>query len=164
MRILGVDPGTQVCGYGVIETRGAEARALDYGVARSRDSALSARLKTIYDGLSEIIEKHEPDVVAVEGAFFGKNVRSAIKIGEGRGVALLAAAQRGINVVEYAPAEVKKAVTGNGNASKPQVQQMVRAILRLREVPSPEDAADALAIAICHFHRLPPGAVSRRRR
>lgn len=157
MRILGIDPGTQVCGYGVIETRGPQVRTLDFGVARSSDASLPARLKVIYDGLVEIIGRYNPDVVAVEGAFYQKNVRTAIKIGEGRGVALLAAAARGIEVVEYAPAEVKKAVTGNGNASKPQVQQMVRAILGLRELPSPEDAADALAIALCHFHRLPPG-------
>ncbi len=159
MRILGVDPGTQVCGYGVIETNGADARALDYGVAKARGASLPARLKVVYDGLQEVIERHRPDVVAVEGAFYQKDVRAAIKIGEARGVALLAAAQQGIEVVEYAPAEVKKAVTGNGNASKPQVQQMVRVILRLPEVPSPADAADALAIAVCHFHRLPYGAV-----
>ena len=157
MRILGIDPGTQICGYGVIETRGQDVRTLDFGVARSNSDSLPARLKVIYDGLTEIIGRYNPDVVAVEGVFFQKNVRTAIKIGEGRGVARLAAAARGIEVVEYAPAEVKKAVTGNGNASKPQVQQMVRAILGLRELPSPEDAADALAIAICHFHRLPPG-------
>jgi crossover junction endodeoxyribonuclease RuvC len=158
MRILGIDPGTQVCGYGVIETSGADARALDYGTARGRGTSLPARLKVIYDGLQEVMERHRPDVVAVEGVFYQKDVRAAIKIGEARGVALLAAASRGVEVVEYAPAEVKKAVTGNGNASKPQVQQMVRVILRLREAPSPEDAADALAIAVCHFHRLPFGA------
>ncbi len=112
----------------------------------------------VYDGLQEVIGRHQPDVVAVEGAFFQKNVRSAIKIGEARGVALLAAASHGIEVVEYAPAEVKKAVTGNGNASKPQVQQMVKIILRLADLPTPEDASDALAIAVCHFHRLPYGA------
>jgi crossover junction endodeoxyribonuclease RuvC len=158
MRILGVDPGTQVCGYGVIETRGSDARALDYGVAKARGSALSARLRVVYEGLQEVMERHQPDVVAVEGAFYQKDVRAAIKIGEARGVALLAAAQRGLEVVEYAPAEVKKAVTGNGNASKPQVQQMVRIILRMAELPTPEDASDALAIAVCHFHRLPYGA------
>ncbi len=158
MRILGVDPGTQVCGYGVIETRGADARALDYGVAKARGSSVPARLKVVYEGLQEVIERNQPDVVAVEGAFFQKNVRSAIKIGEARGVALLAAASHGIEVVEYAPAEVKKAVTGNGNASKPQVQQMVKIILRMAELPTPEDASDALAIAVCHFHRLPYAA------
>jgi crossover junction endodeoxyribonuclease RuvC len=157
MRILGVDPGTQVCGYGVIDGRGNRVRMVACGVARSGRKCLAERLKTIYDGLVEVIEEHQPEVVAVEGAFFGKNVRSAIKIGEGRGVALLAAAGHGLGVQEYAPAEVKKAVTGNGGAPKSQVQQMVRVILGLPEVPEPEDASDALAIAICHFHRLPPG-------
>ncbi len=157
MRILGIDPGTQVAGYGVIETDGHDVRALDYGVVRCGRRDLPARLKVIFDGLQTIIARFEPDVVAVEGAFFGKNVRSALKIGEGRGVALLAAASRGLEVAEYAPAEVKKAVVGSGRAHKSQVQQMVRLILALREPPAPEDAADALAIAICHFHRLPPG-------
>jgi crossover junction endodeoxyribonuclease RuvC len=157
MRILGIDPGTQIAGYGIIETDGHDVRALDYGVVRTADRPLPERLRVIYEGLQAIITRFQPDVVAVEGAFFGKNVRSALKIGEGRGVALLAAASRGIEVAEYAPAEVKKAVVGSGRAHKAQVQQMVRLILALRDPPSPEDAADALAIAICHFHRLPPG-------
>jgi crossover junction endodeoxyribonuclease RuvC len=160
MKILGIDPGTQVAGYGVIETDGRDVRALDYGVIRAADRPLPERLRVIYDGLLAIMERFQPDVVAVEGAFFGKNVRSALKIGEGRGVALLAAASRGLEVAEYAPAEVKKAVVGSGRAHKSQVQQMVRLYLALREVPSPEDAADALAIAICHFHRLSPAELS----
>jgi crossover junction endodeoxyribonuclease RuvC len=158
MRILGIDPGTRVCGYGVIETDGPDARALDYGVVRGRDGALAGRLRAIHGGLGTIVERFRPDVGVLEGAFFGKNARSALKIGEGRGVALLALAEGGIEVVEYAPAEVKKAVTGNGRAQKGQVQQMVRILLNLPEPPEPEDAADALAIALCHFHRLPRGA------
>ncbi len=154
MRILGIDPGTQVCGYGVIETDGSQARAVDYGALRGPAGDLPERLAAIFAGLREVMERFGPDVVAVEGAFYGKNVRTALKIGEGRGVALLAAAQRGCDVVEYAPAEVKKSVVGNGRAHKSQVQQMVRAILGLPEAPHPEDAADALAIAICHFHRV----------
>jgi crossover junction endodeoxyribonuclease RuvC len=157
MRILGIDPGTLVCGYGVLETDGPNARVLDYGVIKSRDPSLAVRLSVIQDGLLTIISRHEPDVAVVEGAFFGKNVRSALKIGEGRGVALAAAAGRGLETFEYSPAEVKKAVTGSGRARKEQVQQMVRLILGLRDLPEPEDASDALAIAICHFHRLPPG-------
>jgi crossover junction endodeoxyribonuclease RuvC len=154
MRILGVDPGTQVCGYAVLETDGERARALDYGVVSSRDPSVAVRLRVIHEGLLAVIRRLRPDVAVVEGAFFGKNVRSALKIGEGRGVALLAAASEGLDVVEYAPAEVKKSVVGNGRAHKSQVQQMVRIILGLPEVPAPEDAADALAIAICHHHRL----------
>jgi len=155
MRILGIDPGTRVCGYGVIEVDGPDVRALDFGVVRPRDPALPARLAAIHRGLATIIERFEPDVAVIEGAFFGKNARSALKIGEGRGVALLVAAQGSIEVVEYAPASVKKAVTGNGRAQKAQVQQMVRILLNLKELPEPEDAADALAIALCHHHRLP---------
>jgi crossover junction endodeoxyribonuclease RuvC len=155
VRILGIDPGTQVCGYGVIETDGREVRALDYGVVKSKDRSLPERLRAIHEGLVTIMGRFEPDMVAIETAFFGKDARAALRIGEGRGVALLAAAERGLPVAEYAPAEVKKAVVGTGRAHKSQVQQMVRVILGLRELPAPEDAADALAIAICHLHRLP---------
>ena len=115
---------------------------------------LADRLKVIYEGLVDVIGRFRPQVVAVEGAFYGCNPRTAIKIGEGRGVALLAAASAGLEVVEYAPATVKQAVVGSGRAAKRQVQLMVRDILNLRDVPSPDDAADALAIAICHCHRL----------
>jgi len=155
MRILGIDPGTQVCGYGVIEEARGEARAVDYGVVRCRQRAVPERLRAIYEGLLEVIDEFAPDVAAVETAFFGKNVRSALRMGEGRGVALLAVVSRGLEVAEYSPAEVKKAVVGSGRAHKSQVQQMVRVLLQLDEVPEPEDASDALAIAICHFHRLP---------
>ncbi|MCK4283394.1 MAG: crossover junction endodeoxyribonuclease RuvC [Candidatus Brocadiae bacterium] len=155
MKVLGIDPGTRVCGYGVIECSGGEPHMLDYGVLQSRDASVSARLKTIYDGLVEVIERLGPDVAAVETAFFGKNVRSALRIGEGRGVALLAAASRGLTVAEYSPAEVKKAVVGTGRAGKWQVQQMVRVLLHIAAEELPEDAADALAIAICHSHRMP---------
>lgn len=154
MRVLGIDPGTQVCGYAVLEADGRQARPLGFGVIRSRDASLPRRLKVIYDGLLEVIQRLKPDVVAVEGVFFGKNVQTALKIGEGRGIALLAAARNDLDVVEYSPAEVKRAVVGHGRAHKSQVQQMVREILRLPELPIPEDAADALAIAICHHHRL----------
>jgi crossover junction endodeoxyribonuclease RuvC len=157
MKVLGVDPGTLVCGYGLVEADGDRLRALEYGVVRSSADDLPERLKAIYEGLCTVIERFEPDVVAVEGAFFGKNVRSALKIGEGRGVALLAAAVNGRPVAEYAPAMVKKAVVGSGRAHKSQVQQMVRVLLELPELPTPEDASDALAIAICHLHRLPAG-------
>ncbi|NLW51231.1 MAG: crossover junction endodeoxyribonuclease RuvC [Candidatus Brocadiaceae bacterium] len=155
MRILGIDPGTRVCGYAVIEVNGPDARAVDYGVVRAGGDSLARRLQAVHDGLRTIIDRFGPGVAALEGAFFGKNALSALKIGEGRGVALLAAAEGGLEVIEYAPAEVKKAVTGNGRAQKGQVQQMVRVLLNLPEIPQPEDAADALAIALCHFHRLP---------
>ncbi len=154
MRILGIDPGTRACGYGVIECSGGEPHMVDYGVLQSREASVSARLKTIYDGLVEVIERLGPDVAAVETAFFGKNVRSALRIGEGRGVALLAAASLRLAVAEYSPAQVKKAVVGTGQADKSQVQQMVGALLHITAEEIPEDAADALAIAICHSHRM----------
>ena len=158
MRILGIDPGTRACGYGVIEVDGPDARAVDYGVIKSRDASLPRRLDVIHRGLVAVIERHRPDVAALEGAFFGRSASSALKIGEGRGVAIVAASSHGLEVAEYAPAEVKKAVVGTGRAHKSQVQQMVRLLLNLPELPEPEDAADALAIALCHFHRLPrPG-------
>ena len=139
----------------MIETDGANARALDYGVVRSKDKSLPRRLWVIYDGLVTIILRHKPDVLVTETAFAGKNVRSALKIGEARGAVLVAAVGNGLEVAEYSPAEVKKAVVGNGRAHKSQVQQMVRLILGLPEIPEPEDAADALAIALCHVNRLP---------
>lgn len=154
MRIMGIDPGTRICGYGVIETDGGDARVLDYGTIRKTNAALPARLKVIYEGLCAVVAQFSPDVAVVEGTFTGKNMRTALKIGEGRGVALLAAASCGVDVVEYSPATVKKSVVGHGRAHKSQVQQMVRLILNLSELPEPEDAADALALAICHFHRL----------
>jgi crossover junction endodeoxyribonuclease RuvC len=153
VKIMGIDPGTRACGYGAIETDGRDAKALAYGVIHARTGDPAARLKVVFDGLVEVIRDVAPDVVAVEGAFFGRNVRSALKIGEGRGVALLAAAGAGVDVAEYAPAEVKKAVVGTGQAHKAQVQKMVRLLLGLPPGELPEDAADALAIAICHSHR-----------
>lgn len=154
MRVLGIDPGTQVCGYGVVDCAGGVVKAVDYGVVRApRQQALYLRLHGIHTGLSEVIARHRPEVAAVEGAFHGINARTAIKIGEARGVALLAVAAAGLEVNEYAPATVKLATVGTGGATKSQVQEMVRVILKLSALPEPEDAADALAIAICHCHR-----------
>ncbi len=153
MRVMGIDPGTRVCGYAVIDLEAGDMKAVDYGVVRSRGRVLPERLKKIHEGLTAVIERWKPDVVAVEGIFGGINPRTALKIGEGRGVVLLAVAAAGIEVAEHSPATVKKAVVGSGRADKSQVQQMVRVILGLAELPEPEDAADALAIAICHCHR-----------
>ncbi len=153
MRVLGIDPGTRICGYAVVDLDGSDVKVVDYGVVRSSRHPLPERLCVIHRGLAAVIERHRPDVAAVEGIFHGVNARTALKIGEGRGIALLAAAEAGMEVAEYSPAVVKKAVVGSGRAHKSQVQQMVRIILALPELPSPEDAADALAIAICHCHR-----------
>jgi len=153
MRVFGIDPGTLVCGYGVVDFDGNCMKVVDYGVVRCSRRPLPERLHTIHGGLASLIARYRPDVAAVEGVFHGINPRTALKIGEGRGVALLAAASAGIRIVEYSPATVKKAIVGSGRAHKSQVQQMVRVLLALQEIPQPEDAADALAIAICHCHR-----------
>jgi crossover junction endodeoxyribonuclease RuvC len=157
LRIIGIDPGTLICGYGVLEQDRQGLHVLDYGVVRARKGELPERLGIIHTGLCSIFARYKPDVAAVEGAFFGKNVRTALKIGEARGMVIVAAVAAGAKVFEYAPATVKKSVVGTGRADKQQVQQMVRLILNLPEPPEPADAADALALAICHAHRTQAG-------
>ena len=156
MIVFGVDPGTVVLGYGVVATAGRGNRALDYGVIRApRRGGLdyADRLRRIADGLAEQLDRFPVDVLALEEAFFGKSVQSALRIGEARGIVLLAAARAGIPVAQYTPATIKKAVTGKGGAAKEQVQEMVRLSLGLATRPAPADAADALAIALCHLVR-----------
>lgn len=151
---MGIDPGTIITGYGVVEDVNGNTSLVDYGtITGGRKDAFPKRLKRIYDGLNEVIKKHRPGYVAVEKVFYGKSVKAAIKIGEGRGIALLCAASAGIPVSEYSPTVVKKAVVGSGSAQKAQVQEMVRVILNMSECPEQFDASDALAIAICHCHR-----------
>ncbi|MCZ6601492.1 MAG: crossover junction endodeoxyribonuclease RuvC [Planctomycetota bacterium] len=153
LRIVGIDPGTQIIGFALLEKKGSQVQFVEAGVIRApRGAHIAARLRKIYEGLLEVIRRTEPDVVVVEQAFFGKSVRDALRIGEGRGIALLAAGTFNLPVAEYAPAQVKKAATGNGRARKSQVQDMVRRMLDLKEIPPP-DAADAIAIALCHCHR-----------
>jgi crossover junction endodeoxyribonuclease RuvC len=148
--ILGIDPGTARLGYGVI--RGADPSiAQEFGVVETRSSSdMPSRLLQLHDELTSIIREYRPGVMVVEKLFFSRNVTNAIAVGQARGVAMLSAAESGISVVEYTPAEVKQAVAGYGNADKAQVQEMVRVILGLDELPRPDDAADALAVAICH--------------
>ncbi len=153
MKILGIDPGTRICGYGAIESSGNQLRTIDFGTVRCTDGEVPRRLKAVYEGLTEIISRVGPDSVAVEKAFYGKNPNTAIKLGEARAIALLAAAEADAEIAQYPPATVKKAVVGNGRAQKDQVQLMVSRLLGLQEPPSPQDASDALALAICHFHR-----------
>ena len=153
MRVLGVDPGSIKSGYGVIEQRGAELAVLDYGVIRTTANApFASRLLQISVRLQALIAQWQPQVLALEDLFFAKNVQSALKLGHARGVILLIAAQAHLEIAEYTPLEVKQAVVGYGRAEKMQVQQMVKVLLRLKELPTPDDAADALAIAICHHH------------
>ncbi|MGI9952668.1 crossover junction endodeoxyribonuclease RuvC [Moorellaceae bacterium AZ2] len=151
MRILGIDPGTAVTGYGLIETGKQGMRLHDYGCLRTPASdPLPVRLASLYEQLVALIREMEPSYMATEELFFNKNTRTALAVGQARGVVLLAAAHARLPVVEYTPLQVKQAVTGYGRASKQQVQRMVQAILKLPQVPAPDDAADALAVALCH--------------
>lgn len=151
---MGIDPGTHKAGYAVVDATVRGLRLVDCGVVRAgAKKDLPRRLKDLYEGLLEVISLHEPDTLAVEEVFYAKDVQSTVKIGEGRGVVLLAAAICDVPVAEYSPAEVKKSVVGNGQAHKSQVQRMVQSLLGLPEPPEPDDVADALAIAICHSHR-----------
>lgn len=154
-RILGVDPGTRVAGWGVVEVSGNQSRLVACGVVRTRGDDIPQRLLQVRDALREVVAAHRPDVLAVERPFFGKNASSALAVGMARGVALLAAAEAGLDVHEYPPATVKRAVVGNGNASKEQVGRMVSLLLGLATVPEPADATDALAVALADAHRAP---------
>jgi crossover junction endodeoxyribonuclease RuvC len=154
MRVLGIDCGGEYTGYGVVEhdPRG-ELRQLTYGAIRlNPKQPLPARLNEIFDQLQAIIAEHHPDIVAIEDVFYAVNVKSALKLGQVRGVAMLAASSCGLEVAEYAPLSIKSAVVGYGRAEKSQVQQMVTRLLHLETPPEPQDASDALAIAICHLH------------
>lgn len=151
MIILGVDPGTAITGYGILEHLANKFKLLEYGTIRSSNQDdPAARLYEIYQGISGIIDKYKPEQMAVEELFFNKNARTALVVGQARGVIMLAGHLKGLPVFEYTPLQVKQAVVGYGRAEKQQVQFMVKAILNLEVVPKPDDAADALAIAICH--------------
>lgn len=147
--ILGIDPGSRLTGYGVIESQGRHHRYLGSGCIRMGDEALPPRLKTIYDGVSELIRQFQPDAFAIERVFMAKNADSALKLGQARGAAIVAAVNAGLSVAEYSPTQIKQAVVGTGGAKKEQVQHMVTSILKLTATPQ-ADAADALAIALCH--------------
>jgi crossover junction endodeoxyribonuclease RuvC len=151
MIIVGIDPGTTITGYGIIKVEGSSYLALDYGCIRPpKNLKLSERYLIIFNALEELFQMHQPDVISIETQFVQKNVQSAIKLGMARGMAILAAKRRGLPVFEYAPLKAKKAVVGTGTASKQQVQWMMKSLLNLATIPTPEDAADALALAICH--------------
>ena len=152
MRILGIDPGIGICGFGLIETKSrAAARAVDFGVVTTPiRGELPARLKELYESLVEVFQELKPDVCSVEKLFFSKNITTGIAVAEARGIVLLVAEQQGVPVFEYTPNEIKKTLTGYGSAGKPQVEEMVRLHLKLEKKPKPDDAADALAAAITH--------------
>ena len=157
MRVFGIDPGSARTGYGCVETDGSRHRIVICGAISSPALAsFPDKLHRIHSQLTLLIERCQPQSVAIETLFHSINVRSALKLGHARGVAMLAAVEAGVPVFEYTPAEIKRAVVGYGRADKPQVQHMVKLLLGLAAVPSPHDAADALAVAICHVHAQPP--------
>ncbi len=153
MRVLGIDPGTAITGYGLVDEGDQGLTLVDCGVITTpSDQPLPARLQTIYRGLGGVIERHRPQAAAVEELFFSRNARTALSVGHARGVALLVLADAGLPIFEYKPLEVKQAVAGYGGADKQQVQEMVRLLLGLDQAPRPDDAADAVAVAVCHLH------------
>ena len=153
MVFLGIDPGTAITGYGFVREDDAALQTVAYGtITTPSDWALPQRLVAIQRELSDLIALHRPASAAVEQLFFSRNVRTALAVGHARGVVLLALAQAGVPISEYTPLEVKQAVTGYGRAGKQQIQEMIRVLLGLPEIPKPDDAADALAVAICHVH------------
>jgi crossover junction endodeoxyribonuclease RuvC len=153
VRVLGIDPGTAVLGYGVVEHGSSQhPRLVECGTLTTRaQDALPARLRVIHDGITALLTRHQPEVLAVESAFYGRNVRTAVVLSHARGVILLAAEVAGVTVAEYSPAAVKKTIVGRGAALKPQVSYMVSQLLRLKTPPSPEDAADGVAVALTHL-------------
>ncbi len=153
MRILGIDPGYAILGWGVIDMKGNHFKVVDYG-AVTTDSKMDMpdRLKVLYNSLMDIITEYEPDVASIEELFFNTNAKTAILVGQARGVAVLACANSGLDIEEYTPLQIKQGLVGYGRAEKKQVQLMVKTILNLQEVPKPDDTADALAAAVCHGH------------
>lgn len=157
--MLGIDPGYAILGYGVIDARASSLRPVDYGVIETKaGEAFPKRLEKLYEGVKALCMLHKPDAVVFEELFFSRNVTTAIQVGAGRGVAILAAQQFGAPLYEYTPMQIKLAVTGDGRADKKQMQQMVKIILKLKEAPKPDDAADAVGAAICHANTLGPSA------
>lgn len=153
MIIMGIDPGFAILGYGIVRYQGNHFDVSDYGVVTTDAGIpLASRLLLLEEGLVQLLDRYKPEAVVVEDLFFNNNAKTALKVGQGRGVALLCAARAGIPVYEYTPLQVKQAVTGYGRADKKQMQQMVKILLNLSQTPKPDDAADALAIAICHAH------------
>ena len=153
MLVLGIDPGTATTGYGLVREAGGGLEAIDYGVILTEPGQpLPNRLQILYRELSSLVQRHQPSSAAVEELFFSRNTRTAMSVGQARGVILLALADAGLPIGEYTPMQVKQAVTGYGGATKAQIQDLIRMLLGLPERPHPDDAADALAIAICHVH------------
>ena len=155
MEIIGIDPGLVQTGYGIINVRNNQTYLIDYGIIKpDPNDSLSNRLFTIYNDVCNIASRYKPHIFAIEEVFYGKNVKSAMRLGQARGAAMVAAASKGITIYEYSARKVKQSITGNGNAHKSQIQFMVKAKLNMDHNPEPIDAADALAIALCHDHQF----------
>jgi len=155
MIILGIDPGIAIVGYGIIECKGNHFKAIDYGAITTESNVLFPnRLKHIYDELSNLIKYYNPCDLAIEELFFNKNVKTAMKVGQARGVEVLAAINQNLDIYEYTPLQIKQAIVGYGRADKNQVQQMIKILLNLEDIPKPDDVADALAAAVCHGSSL----------
>ncbi len=151
MIILGIDPGLAIVGFGVIDKQRSKTEVIDYGVIRTpKEDTLPIRLEKVYKGMCELIDKYKPEQVAIEELFFNTNITTGIAVAEARGVIILACINKGCRLFEYTPLQIKQALTGNGRADKQQVQFMVKAILKLKATPKPDDAADGLAAALCH--------------
>ena len=155
MKILGIDPGLVQTGYGIINITQNNPQIIDYGVVKPMvNNGLASRLLTIFEDVTEIINMHKPSIFSIEDVFYGKNAKSALRLGQARGAAMVAAASAGLSIHEYSARKIKQAVTGNGNAHKEQVQFMVKATLKMDKLPEPIDASDALATALCHFQQF----------
>lgn len=153
MRIIGIDPGYAIVGYGIVDYEKSKFNVIDYGsITTTPKNTMPERLNLVYDALTYIFSKYKPEAIAFEELFFNQNAKTVINVGQARGVSVLAAQRLNINVFEYTPLQVKQAVVGYGRAEKKQVQEMVKTLLRLKSVPKPDDTADALAVAICHGH------------
>lgn len=160
MRILGIDPGFAIVGYGVLDYEGNHFQTVEYGaITTSADEEMNSRFKSIHDDLNDIIARTKPDFMSIEALYFNSNQKTAINVAQARGVLLLSALNHGVRIFEYTPLQVKQAVVGYGRADKNQIQQMVKMLLHLDRVPKPDDTADALAIAICHAHSYHPGRI-----
>ncbi len=155
MRILGIDPGIAIVGYGVIEKEVNRYKTIAYDAVTTRaHTPLAQRLNLVYQGICEVIDLYKPDAMAIEELFFNNNAKTALTVGQARGVIILAAVQKNVPIFEYTPLQVKQALTGYGRASKGQIQQMTKSMLALSEIPKPDDVADALAIAVCHGNSM----------
>lgn len=153
MRVIGIDPGTAITGWGVVEGEGDDLELIAYGaVTTAAGTPLPQRLQTIYQELGAVVQQWQPATAAIEELFFSKNAKTALAVGHGRGAAMLALVNSELPITEYKPLEVKQAITGHGGADKQQMQHMVKLLLKLDDLPRPDDAADALAVAICHLH------------